>query len=99
MKDFEKCKVLRVDYRNTTFYGNNTYYLNFLTSEGHFERGYTSPDSSCSYTIQNYKYAEGKLIFLKYHYTRGGKCVIDRIKHASPDEAEKYAEEMESMEA
>ena len=99
MKDFEKCTVLEVEYRSTSRNGNNSYWLSFLDSEGHFERGYTHPDASCGYSIRNYKYAEEKPIFLAYHYTKGGKCIIDRVKHNSPDEAEKYAEEMESKEA
>ena len=90
MKDFEKCKVLKVEYRNTSYYGNNSYWLNFLNCEGHFERGYTSPNASCGYTVQNYR--EGDTIFLRYHYTKGGRCIIDGIKHNSPDEAEKYAD-------
>lgn len=91
MKDFEKCTVLKVEYRNTSLYGNNSYWLSFLDSGGHFVRGYTSSDASCGYTVTNYRYAEGKPIFLKYHYTKGGKCVIDRIRHNTPDEAERYA--------
>lgn len=90
MKDFEKCKVLKVEYRNTSYYGNNSYWLNFLNCEGHFERGYTSPNASCCYTVLNYR--EGDTIFLRYHYTKGGKCIIDSIKHNLPDEAEKYAD-------
>ena len=95
MKGFAKCKVLKVEYRNTSYYGNNSYWLNFLNCEGHFERGYTSPNASCGYTVQNYR--EGDTIFLRYHYTRGGKCIIDSIKHNLPEEAEKYAEEMEKL--
>ena len=90
MKDFEKCTVLKVEYRNTSYYGNNSYWLNFLNCEGHFERGCTSPNASCGYTVQNYR--EGDAIFLRYHYTKGGKCIIDSIKHNLPDEAEKYAD-------
>ena len=90
MKDFEKCKVLKVEYRNTSYYGNNSYWLNFLNCEGHWERGYTSPNASCGYTVRNYR--EGDTIFLRYHYTKGGKCIIDGIKHNLPDEAEKYAD-------
>lgn len=92
MKDFEKCTVLKVEYRNTSYYGNNSYWLDFLNCERRFERGYTSPNASCGYTVQNYR--EGDTIFLKYHYTKGGKCIIDSIKHNSPDEAEKYAQEL-----
>ena len=95
MENFEKCTVLKVEYKNTSYYGNNSYWVNFLNSEGHFERGYTAPNASCGYTITNYKYAEGKPIFLDYHYTKSGKCIIDSIKHNSPDEAEKYAETLE----
>lgn len=93
--EYEKCAVLKVEYRNTSFYGNNSYWLSFLDSSGRFERGYTSPNASCGYTAENYRYAEGKPIFLKYHYTGGGKCVIDSIMHNSPDKAEKYAAAME----
>lgn len=93
--NFEKCTVLSVKYRSTSRNGNNSYWLNFLNSEGHFERGYTSPNASCGCTITNYTYAEGKPIFLGYHYTKGGKCIIDSIKHKSPDEAEKYANTLE----
>lgn len=90
MKDFEKCTVLKVEYRNNSYFGNNSYWLNFLNCEGHFERGYTSPNAACGYTVQNYR--GGDTIFLRYHYTKGGKCVIDSIKHNLPDEAEKYAD-------
>ena len=91
---FEKCTVLKVEYRNTSYYGNNSYWVNFLDSEGHFERGYTSPNASCGCTVTNYRYAEGKPIFLEYHL-KGGRCIIDSIQHDSPGEAEKYANTLE----
>lgn len=93
--EYEKCTVLKVEYRNSSLCGNSSYWLSFLSSLGRFERGYTSPNASCGCTAKNYRYAEGKPIFLKYHYTGGGKCVIDSIMHNLPDEAEKYAVTME----
>ena len=91
MKGFEKCTVLGVEYRSTTINGNNSYWLDFLNSEGHSERGYTMPDSSCGRIIRNYRHAEGKPIFLDYRCAKGGKCIIGGIRHNTPDEAEKYA--------
>lgn len=91
MKSFCKCTVLKVKYKNTSLYGNSSYWLSFLDYKGHFERGYTAPNAGCGYTIQNYKYAEGKPIYLMYHYTNSGRCIIDRIQHILPSEAEKYA--------
>lgn len=92
MKDFEKCTVLRVEYKSTSVYGNNSYWLAFLNSEGHFERGYTASNASCGYTVTNYRYAEGKPIFIKYHYTKNKNCIIDSIMRNSPDKAQEYAD-------
>ena len=44
--------------------------------------------------IKNYRNLSGIVIYMKYHFTRKtGACVIDCIKHNTPEEAEAEEEE------
>lgn len=93
MRDWEKCKLHGVDYKCHSYYGNPSYWVCFSDSEGHFHRAYTGSNSSAGYTIQNYKYSDSEqVIYLDYHFTKKGSCVIDCIKHNSPTEATREAE-------
>lgn len=85
-QDYERCILHNVEYKNTSTMGNPSYWIAFTDSKGNYHRGYTSSNASAGYTASNYKYAEnGSVIYLDYHYTPKGACIIDRIKHNSPD--------------
>lgn len=94
MRDWEKCILHNVERKGTSYYGNPSYWIYFSDSEGHFHAGYTASNSSAGYTASNYKYCdEGQAIYLDYHFTKKkGTCIIDFIKHDSPDEATREAE-------
>ena len=93
MKGFEKCTLYSVEFKCLSSYGNPSYWISFSDSEGHYCRGYTASNSSAGYTASNYKYCQvDQVIYIKYHFTKKGNCIIDSIKHNSPDEAMKEAE-------
>ena len=88
-REYEKCILHSVEYRNTSTVGNPSYWVYFTDSEGNFQRGYTGSNSSSGYTIRNYRNLSGIVIYMKYHFTRKtGACVIDCIKHNMPEEEE-----------
>ena len=88
-REYEKCILHSVEYRNTSTVGNPSYWVYFTDSEGNFQRGYTGSNSSSGYVIRNYRNLSGIVIYMKYHFTRKtGACVIDCIKHNTPEEAE-----------
>lgn len=93
-RDYEKCILHSVEYKNHSTLGNPSYWVCFTDSEGNFHRGYTGSNSSSGYTIQNYRHAEsGQVIYLKYHFTRkNDTCIIDCIKHDHREDAIKEAE-------
>lgn len=94
VKEYEKCILHSVEYRNTSTVGNPSYWIYFSDSEGHFHAGYTASNSSSGYTIKNYRYCDsGTVIYMKYHFTgKTGSCIIDFIKHNTPEEAAREAE-------
>ena len=97
-REYEKCMLHSVEYRNTSTVGNPSYWVYFTDSEGEFHRGYTGSNSSSGYTIRNYRYCDsGTVIYMKYHFTRKtGSCIIDFIKHNTPEGAAREAEEAEA---
>lgn len=92
MTNYEKCTLLSVEYKTTSYYGNPSYYIAFLDSKGNYKRGYTSSNASSGYTASNYKYSTNAPIFLEYHETRAGNLIVDRIKHNTPEQAKQEAE-------
>lgn len=92
-REYEKCMLHSVEYRNTSKMGNPSYWVFFTDSEGKFQRGYTGSNSSSGYEIENYRYCNsGTVIYMKYHFTRKtGSCIIDFIKHNTPEEAAREA--------
>ena len=93
-REYEKCILHSVEYRNTSTVGNPSYWVYFTDSEGEFHRGYTGSNSSSGYTIRNYRNLSGIVIYMKYHFTRKtGSCIIDCIKHNTPEEAAREEEE------
>ena len=96
-RGYEKCTLLSVKYKSTSTVGNPSYWVYFTDSKGEFHRGYTGSNSSSGYTIRNYRNICGIVIYLKYHFTRKtGSCVIDFIKHNTPEEASREAEAEEN---
>ena len=95
-REYEKCILHSVEYRNTSTVGNPSYWVYFTDSEGNFQRGYTSSNSSSGYVISNYRNLSGIVIYMKYHTRKTGACVIDCIKHNTPEEAAREAEEEEA---
>lgn len=95
VREYEKCVLHSVEYKNTSAMGNPSYWVCFTDSEGKFHRGYTGSNSSSGYAIENYRYCgSGAIVYLKYHFTgKTGSCIIDCIKHSSPAEAAREAEE------
>lgn len=93
MKDFEKCKFYGLERGHNSVYGNPSYYIYFSDAKEEFHRAKTASDSIVGYTAGCYYYAEsGSPIYLQYHYTKGGKCIVDRIKHQHPEDAKKEEE-------
>ena len=70
-------KIKGTSYRNTSYYGNPSYYILFETETGEEITGYTAPNSSCAYGCKNPDLKE--FAYIEYHATKGGKIVIDYI--------------------
>lgn len=101
MKEYERCSLLWMERINCSVYGNPRYKVAFEDSSGKVRYAKTASDASCGYSVDNYRYHTsrweelGRPIYLKYHFTKNGNCVIDYIKHNTSDaalaEAEKEA--------
>ena len=93
-REYEKCMLHSVEYKSTSTVGNPSYWVYFTDSKGEFHCGYTASNSSAGYIASNYRYCdEGQAIYLDYHFTRKtGSCIIDCIKHSTPEEASREAE-------
>lgn len=70
-------KIKKVQYRNTSVYGNPSYYIAFEDEKGKLIIGYTAPNSSCAYGAKNPDLRE--FAYIEYHITKSGKVVIDYI--------------------
>ena len=87
MGKFKKCTLIKVEYKCQSSMGNPSYWVLFQDEEDNFHRAYTSSNSSAGYTIENYADHVECDIYLDYHYTRKGSCIITRIQHITPEEA------------
>lgn len=87
MENYRKCHLHGFKYKCTSNYGNPSYWVTFEDEEGILHRGYTASNASAGYTVPNYYGWQG-VIYLDYHFTRAGSCIIDRIKHNRPSDIE-----------
>lgn len=74
-------KIKDVEFRNTSVYGNPSYYITFETEEGEEIIGYTKPNADCAYGCRNEDLK--KFAYIEYHSTKSGKIVIDMIFNKS----------------
>ena len=70
-------KIKGTSYRNTSYFGNPSYYIAFETETGETIKGYTAQNAACAYGCTNSEYRE--FAYLEYHITKGGKVIIDNI--------------------
>ena len=70
-------KIKGTSYRNTSYFGNPSYYILFENSEGETIKGYTAANAACAYGCTNSEFREFACIV--YHITKSGKVVIDDI--------------------
>ena len=70
-------KIKGTSYRNTSYYGNPSYYVLFENETGETIKGYTAPNAQCGYSCTNSEFR--KFAYIEYHITKGGKIVIDDI--------------------
>lgn len=70
-------KIKGTSYRNTSYYGNPSYYITFENEEGETIKGYTAPNAACAYGCKNPDLKE--FAYIEYHKTKSGKIVIDYI--------------------
>ena len=77
MKEFKaKLKILKVEKRNNSYYGNPSYQLTVQTENGEVFVGRTSTNAALAYDI-SYTW-EGEWKILAYHFTKSGNCIFDR---------------------
>ena len=74
-------KIKNVQYRNTSLYGNNSYYIAFEDEKGELIIGYTKPNAECAYGCKNSELRE--FAYIEYHSTKSGKIIIDMIFNKS----------------
>lgn len=70
-------KIKGTSYRNTSYYGNPSYFITFETETGELIKGYTAANAACAYGCTNSELREFACIV--YHITKGGKVIIDNI--------------------
>lgn len=70
-------KIKGTAYRNTSVYGNPSYYIVFETEEGETIKGYTAPNAACAYGCANSEFRQ--FAYIEYHITKGSKTIIDNI--------------------
>ena len=70
-------KIKDVQFRNSSVYGNPSYYIVFENEKGEWIKGYTKPNAACAYGCTNSELTEFACIV--YHITKGGKVIIDNI--------------------
>ena len=66
-------KVLMVKYRNTSYYGNNSYWV-FLETDHGYVQAYTASNSQLGYTIQS---MEGKTVTFDATRRKDGGIVLN----------------------
>ena len=74
-------KIKGTSYRNTSYFGNPSYYITFETETGELIKGYTKPNADCAYGCKNSELKE--FAYIEYHSTKSGKVVIDLIFNKS----------------
>lgn len=74
-------KIKGTSYRNTSYYGNPSYYIAFEDEKGELIKGYTAPNAACAYGCKNPELRE--FAYIEYHFTKSGKIVIDYIYNKS----------------
>ena len=70
-------KIKGTSYRNTSYFGNPSYYVLFEDETGETIKGYTAPNAECAYGCKNPELRE--FAYIEYHTTKSGKIVIDYI--------------------
>ena len=70
-------KIKGTAYRNTSYFGNPSYFITFENEEGEEITGYTATNSSCAYGCTNSEFRE--FAYIVYHITKSGKVIIDNI--------------------
>ena len=68
--------VESVKYRNTSYYGNPSYWVKFKDTDNVHITGYTGVDHACGYGCSNYV---NKWCCMTYHTTRKGNVIIDNM--------------------
>ena len=74
-------KIKDVQYRNSSVYGNPSYFIAFEDEKGKLIIGYTKPNADCAYGCKNPDLRE--FAYIEYHSTKSGKIVIDQIFNQS----------------
>lgn len=70
-------KIKGTSYRNTSVYGNPSYYITFEDEKGETIKGYTAANAACAYGCTNSEFRE--FAYIEYHFTKGGKVIIDNV--------------------
>ena len=78
MKEFKtNLKILKVEKRNNSYYGNPSYQLTAQTEDGEILIGKTATNAVLGYEV-SWTW-EGDWKALAYHFTKSGNCIFDRL--------------------
>lgn len=92
MKEFKaNLKILKVEKRNNSYYGNPSYQLTVQTEDGEILVGKTATNAILGYEV-SWTW-EGDWKVLAYHFTKSGNCIFDRLTKL--DEPETTIEQIE----
>ena len=77
MKEFKaNLKILKVERRNNSYYGNRSYQVLTETEDGKVIIGKTATNAVLGYEV-SWTW-EGDWKVLAYHFTKNGNCIFDR---------------------
>lgn len=85
MKHFRKLvELYSIERHGLSCYGNPTLLISFAYSEGgqeYYIRAKTGSNCACGYSLTNYKM--GDLVWLTFHFTKNGNCIVTRETNAN----------------
>lgn len=67
-------EVVLVEYRNTSYYGNNSYWVTIRTEDGRYLRAYTASNSQLGYLIKS---LEGRVVTFDATRTKNGNIKLN----------------------
>lgn len=74
----ELMQLVDISDKKLSYMGNPSYKVMLRKSNDEYLAGRTATNGSVGYWLCNY--CLGKMVMVRYHFTKGGKCIIDTME-------------------